>query len=348
MSNQTKEIVEQVKEYCAQIGRNSLLVQGPGGNISWKDKGTLWIKASGAWLADAEKNEIFVPVDYFSLRAAIDNGNFSIIPKVIGDSTLRPSIETMLHALMPHKVVLHLHVVEILAHLVRQNPQQAFENLIGDSVNWTFVDYFKPGEKLAEAVQIALQKVPEADVVLLKNHGVVIGGKNIDDIRIILTKLVSCLRNPIAILPSVGARNNVFPQLQTDSYKLCRDLELNQLATHPQLSSRLEKAWVLYPDHAVFLGPKPTILKYFEELEDLELLLENKPAFIFMLNVGIYEIKTVSLAERAQLRCYYDVLTRQSLSHKLEVLTPASVDDLINWDAEQYRKSSVGYQKITN
>ena len=43
----------EVTDYCAHIGADPLLVQGAGGNVSWKEDGTLWIKASGKWLAGA-------------------------------------------------------------------------------------------------------------------------------------------------------------------------------------------------------------------------------------------------------------------------------------------------------
>jgi rhamnose utilization protein RhaD (predicted bifunctional aldolase and dehydrogenase) len=43
---QTKLACE-VKTYCSQIGADPLLVQGAGGNASWKEGDTLWIKASG-------------------------------------------------------------------------------------------------------------------------------------------------------------------------------------------------------------------------------------------------------------------------------------------------------------
>ena len=56
---------ESVRKFCATIGENPLLVQGAGGNVSWKEDATLWIKASGTWLAEAMTDEIFVQVDIF-------------------------------------------------------------------------------------------------------------------------------------------------------------------------------------------------------------------------------------------------------------------------------------------
>ena len=133
-----------LKNYCTKIGKNSLLVQGAGGNASWKHNNILWVKASGTWLADAIKKDIFVPVDLVHLQQEISNNNFSSVPRVIGDSNLKPSIETLLHALMPHKVVLHLHAIEILSHLVRFNPEIIFSKLIDTSINWSLIEYFKP------------------------------------------------------------------------------------------------------------------------------------------------------------------------------------------------------------
>jgi len=52
-------LARSVKEFCGRIGKDRLLVQGAGGNVSWKDGNTLWIKASGKWLAHAETEEIF-------------------------------------------------------------------------------------------------------------------------------------------------------------------------------------------------------------------------------------------------------------------------------------------------
>ena len=338
MSTQLKKTGNEVKEYCALIGKDPLLVQGAGGNASWKDGDVLWVKASGAWLAHAEKHEMFIPVALSCLRGGINHDAVSAIPKVIGDSTFRPSIETVLHALMPHKVVLHLHAVEVLAHLVRQDALQTIEMLIGDSVKWAFVEYFKPGVELAAAVRAALREVPEADVVFFKSHGLIIGGNDIHRIDIILSNLISRLKNPIISLSNSETNSTDRAPLRSDWYKLCDDSEINQLATNSQLSSRLRSAWVLYPDHAVFLGDRPTILAQMEELEHFSLQ-ENKPTFIFVLGAGVYEAKTTSPAQKAQLRCYYDVLVRQSLDHKLVVLPPSSIDALINWDAEKYRKS---------
>ena len=55
--------LQQLKEVSARVGRDMTLVQGAGGNTSVKEGDVLWVKASGAWLSEADKRDIFVPVD---------------------------------------------------------------------------------------------------------------------------------------------------------------------------------------------------------------------------------------------------------------------------------------------
>ena len=177
------DLKSSVIQFCADIGGDPLLVQGAGGNVSWKDGETLWVKASGTWLSDAATDNIFVPVDLNDLQKAIDIGNFSVTPTLISDSDLKPSIETLLHALMPHPVVVHLHAIEILAYLVRRNCEEELASLLGNKVPSVIVDYFKPGAELAAAIKNTLNDNRDAKVIFLKNHGVVIGGANINEIQ---------------------------------------------------------------------------------------------------------------------------------------------------------------------
>ena len=194
MNESNKGIGKEVRAYCSHIGTDPLLVQGAGGNVSWKEGKTLWVKASGAWLAEANDKEIFVPVNLSHLRQAIAAGDFEVSPKVCIESILRPSIETFLHAVMPHKVVVHLHAIEILSHLVRPNSEVEVKRLMGSEVNWVCVDYFKPGANLAAAVYSLTQESNEKNIAFLKNHGVLIGGKSIKEVNEILMNLTSIFK----------------------------------------------------------------------------------------------------------------------------------------------------------
>jgi len=141
LENILYSIRESIEQYCAKIGLDSKLVQGAGGNVSWKDKDTLWIKASGEWLADANKKDIFLPIDLKHLEYSINISDFNVTPKTLSKTELRPSIETLFHAVMPHKVVLHLHPIVPLSYLVRKDCFLIIKKKLNPSFQWDLIDY---------------------------------------------------------------------------------------------------------------------------------------------------------------------------------------------------------------
>jgi rhamnose utilization protein RhaD (predicted bifunctional aldolase and dehydrogenase) len=315
------------------------LVQGPGGNVSWKDNDVLWIKASGKWLAKACDEEIFVPVSLSYLQEAISNKNFSCSPSILGDTKLRPSIETMLHALMPQKVIAHLHAVEALAHLVRKNAETRLAELINDSIKWVFVDYYKPGAELAACVSAKLTLIPDAEVIFLKNHGIVIGAPDIRNLERILKKITKLLfTKPFfsELIPfDFVIKNN--PNTFLNEFAFATDPEINRLSTNSYLISRVQNDWALYPDHVVFLGDSAIVIDDTADEYKSEIIGRN-PDFIFVKQQGVLECKAITPAKKAQLRCYYDVLVRQPPAEKLESLTQINIKEILNWEAEIFRQ----------
>jgi len=334
MISRQSDIGEDVRKYCAEIGTDRLLVQGAGGNASWKQGKTLWIKASGKWLANAKKEEIFIPVDLASLKSEIAKQNFSNSPHVIGNSQLRPSIETILHALMPHPVVLHLHAVEVLAHLVKPDCNDLLEKLLSKFVSFAVVDYFKPGANLASEIHgiLANNKV---NVIFLKNHGVVIGGENISDVHMLLSKITYSLATESKLGITQAPIISKVPKNYLDKYTPISDRSVQQLALNPILYNRLSSDWALYPDHVVFLGPRAHTFQSWEELEIIPT--ESHPELIFLGGMGVYAKPSFTKAKLVQLRCYFDVMVRQKEDTQLVVLNTSQIGELINWDAEQYR-----------
>ncbi|WP_255594715.1 class II aldolase/adducin family protein [Acidovorax sp. sif1233] len=324
-----------VRSYCAKIGTDPLLVQGAGGNASWKEGDTLWIKASGTWLSNAEKENIFVPVDLSGLNAAIARDCFSETPRVVGDFTLRPSIETMLHALMPHRIVLHLHAVEALAHLVRKNYLDDLQALLRRVVDFAAIEYLKPGECLARATAKVLRGRPDVNVIFLANHGVVLGGESIAEIDDLLSNLLTCLRcerimKDAEFLPFSAAS-------AVSSYMPVDDIGIQQLALDDRLFRRLQSDWALYPDHVVFLGPVAHVYASGETFQNENCHSDSSPEIVFINEKGVFAKSSFTQAKKAQLRCYFDVLVRQQPECKLNVLTGDQIAELLNWDAEKYR-----------
>lgn len=334
------KIRKEIETYCACIGNNPLLVQGAGGNVSWKEDGVLWVKASGTWLKDALSQDIFVPVDLLSLQSSLAEEDFAVTPLVIGESLLRPSIETLLHGLLPKAVVVHVHAIEVLSWMVRHSPHSLLEKKLETyQFSWSFVGYQKPGAELAREIAGAIKVNPSIDVVLMSNHGVVIGGDSVDDVSEKLRSLVELL----SISPLEPAswnqafRSNVSVNLP--GYVKITDPGIEQLVLDERLFNRIEHDWALYPDHVVFLGSEPCVVSELSPDFQQAVNGDNAPEIIFIKNIGVYSIEKLNAAKLAQLRCYYDVMVRQDVGIVMNVLTNQDVARLLNWDAEAYRQS---------
>lgn len=109
-----------LRELSARIGSNSLLVQASTGNTSIKIDDELWIKASGKWLIDAYCDDFLIPVKLARAKRCLSEN--AAIPETGAPSGvgLRASIETAMHAVLPQKVVVHVHSVNTIAWAVRR------------------------------------------------------------------------------------------------------------------------------------------------------------------------------------------------------------------------------------
>jgi rhamnose utilization protein RhaD (predicted bifunctional aldolase and dehydrogenase) len=335
----TVSLARQVKEFCSRKGMDSLLIQGAGGNVSWKEGGTLWIKASGMWLAEAQSREIFVPVDLNALRQSIVVGKFDSAARVIGDSTLRPSIETMLHALLPHRVVAHLHAVEVLSMLVRENSFEEAKSKLGQEANWLYVEYLKPGADLARGVYQGLLRCESADIILLENHGIVVGADSVQALEQRIDSVLSVMeQHQLNVFGGVDLGFLGPLEINARHYVVSLDDGVHCLARDDRLLARLSLDWALYPDHVVFLGPRAWIWRDECSQQFEQLPTEEMPPFIFVAGRGVIEKVGVTEATRLQLRCYRDVLLRQQPDTSLRNLAFSEVHALLEWDLEKYRK----------
>ena len=315
---------ESLSKFCAEIGTDPLLVQGTGGNVSWKEDNTLWIKASGLRLTRAMKEDIFVPVDMVHLKEKIRRKDFHDIPPIPKEHSHRPSIEIWFHALMPHRIVVHLHGVETLSHLVRKKCNIHIDR------PYLLVDYHKPGSDLAQAIFKRMAHTPCPDIVFMKNHGIIIGADSIEKIHGIIREVegrFQCHRLALVNIPRLDP-------LCFDYVPVENQL-VQQLAWNPLLFKRIDKNWVLYPDHVVFLGERSSI--YPEKC----LNPSKDDRIIFVKNRGVFTRGRPNTIENEMLLLYYNVLSRQSPNESLNCLSSRQVKELLEWNAEHYRQKIV-------
>lgn len=326
-----------IENYCSIIGKNTDFVQGAGGNVSWKEDQTLWIKASGTWLSDANIQDIFVPVDLEDLRKQLSSGNFDVKPKnpTGYSSELRPSIETVLHAVMPHKVVSHTHLINALFYLVQPSAKDKLEQVIPPELNWGIVPYSKPGPELGQSVYRLIQDSP-LDVIFLENHGVIIGGSSVEDVE----KKYQILQKSLVIsnINSATVFNTPTNAPEIKSYDRHSNSIHQGLALAPSIFELIADRWALYPDHIVFLGVAPNIYSNVDEFE--KSLSRNMETIDYAIipSIGVYVKTNINKNKLAMLDFYYEILKRTAHIHELSKLKESDITTLLNWDAEKYRQ----------
>ena len=103
--------------------------------------------------------------------------NFQRI-NLLDPSAPNPSVETLLHAFLPHKFIDHTHSTAVLALTDQPDGEALVREVYGDRV--AYVPYIMPGFALAKAVADIFDKNPKVEGLLLLRHGIFTMG---DDAR---------------------------------------------------------------------------------------------------------------------------------------------------------------------
>lgn len=313
----------------ARLGGDPMFVQGGGGNASFKSNDVLWVKASGTWLANAQSEAVFVPVQLSGVRAAVRAGDADpvqphVLPVPPGTPALRPSIETTLHALLPHRVVAHVHSIHALAAAVRTDgPAVARERLEG--LDWAYLPYARPGLSLTDAVAGLGPRYP--DVILLGSHGLVVGADDCAGAEALIRDVEARLRVGTRVAASPDLRS-LASTAQSRGLELPDDARLHAIAIDPVSCERAIRG-VLFPDQVVFLGPR---LALFDDAT-IESACRLVPGQGVLVEPGL------TSGQAQLLLCLALLLPRLPAGADLAWLPHDEVAALLGWEAERYRKA---------
>lgn len=303
----------------ARLGQDPLRVQGPGGNTSLKDGPVMWIKASGTELADAERRDIFVPVDRIAAMAEArgEAGDGSCKGTVLDpENTLRPSIETTFHAALDWPVVVHTHSIAALTHAVTANGRDVAQEKLQGLAAVT-VPYAKPGLPLTREI---LERAGAAtQVFVLENHGLIVCGADVDA----TTKLMEEVETRLA-MPAREVETSLPDALPPEGFAWTAE---SWLARDTQCAA-LALAGSYYPDHVVFLGPA---LPRHDH--------DGKPPALLIEGVGVALRDGATSSQRAMLRCLSDLLARLPEDWPPLPIGEEAEAELLDWDAEKYRQA---------
>jgi rhamnose utilization protein RhaD (predicted bifunctional aldolase and dehydrogenase) len=337
---------QELLDISARIGADAALVQGPGGNTSLKRDGVMWIKASGAWLAEARDRPIMVPVRLAPLLAALAADNpacesaVGFVPTDLNPRGLRPSIETTMHAVLPQRVVLHVHCVETIAWAVQADAQERLAPLL-DGLDWVLVPYIRPGLPLTQLIRSSIGV--DTTVVVLANHGLVVCGETVAAAAALLREVAARLRRAVRATPAPDLAT--LTQLAAGhDYRLPRLPVLHAAATDPE-SLEIARRGSLYPDHVVFLGRGVFALGEQETLGEglrrAQAEGRGEPALVLVPGKGALVCAAAPPAAEAIAGCLGDVLQRLRADEPIRVLGADEEDAIASWDAELYRKALV-------
>ncbi|PKG25623.1 bifunctional aldolase/short-chain dehydrogenase [Niallia nealsonii] len=171
------------------IGTDRAVCNWGGGNTSMKtiekdfrgrDVEVMWVKGSGSDLATMKaQNFTGLKMDDICLliekEEMPDEEMVSYLAHCMIDSTHpRASIETLLHAFLPYKHVDHTHPDAIISLCCADNGKQIAEEIYGNRFVW--VPYIRPGFTLSKMIAEGVKNNPNAELVLMEKHGLVVWG----------------------------------------------------------------------------------------------------------------------------------------------------------------------------
>jgi len=173
------------------LGGDPRLVLHGGGNTSVKTVlpdllgdpvEVLCVKGSGWDMAQIEPPGLpavrLAPIQKLRARDALSDEDMVRIQRanLIDPGAPNPSVETLLHAFLPHKFVDHTHATAVLSLADQPDAAERVADLYGSRVG--VVPYIMPGFLLAKAAAEIFEADPAVEGLVLVKHGVFSFGDN--------------------------------------------------------------------------------------------------------------------------------------------------------------------------
>jgi rhamnose utilization protein RhaD (predicted bifunctional aldolase and dehydrogenase) len=212
------DVLSQLITMSRHLGDPALdyVILGEGNTSAYMDEATFWVKASGAELRTIEASG-FVRVRFDRVLALLEAGDLGDddvkagleAAKVDPAVTVRPSVETVLHALALQldgvNFVGHTHPTAVNAVLCSQKAEEAIAGrLFPDEIVYcgpalAYVPYTDPGLPLARKVREVVTRYLEdygerPKVILMQNHGLIALGHTPEEVENITAMYVKAAR----------------------------------------------------------------------------------------------------------------------------------------------------------
>ncbi len=280
------------------LGGDPRLVLHGGGNTSVKTTATdiagdevdvLCVKGSGWDMGDIEPAGLpAVRLDGLGKLRALDVLSDEDMVNaqrtgLLDASAPNPSVETLLHAFLPHKFIDHTHSTAVLAVTDQPSPERVCSEVFGDRA--ALVPYVMPGFALAKKAAEVFEANPDVDGLILLKHGIFSFGDSAQEAYERMVALVTLAEDRIAQaqakpIPAARLAKEIAPV--ADAALILRGLLAETLdeaeGTHRRLIldfrtneairayvggrdvARYSQRGVVTPDHAIRTKPLPLIV----------------------------------------------------------------------------------------
>jgi NAD(P)-dependent dehydrogenase (short-subunit alcohol dehydrogenase family)/rhamnose utilization protein RhaD (predicted bifunctional aldolase and dehydrogenase) len=369
-------------------GNNKEYVIAGGGNTSFKDDNTIWIKASGHPLAELDEDGI-VALSREKLQAISqkiysddpvireDQVKNDLMDSIIETGTKkRPSVETSLHDLIRYKFIVHLHPYLINGVLCSRNAKNLVLKLFGEKA--LFVTYTDPGytlfKKLESEILIYREKYShDPQIILLENHGPIVGADSTVEVKKLYEQILEAIEtqvdrlSDISSLPYNPILYKVLPAvrmlLSENGAKVIRYRHNTLISKYYQNQQEFHKISLpLTPDMIVYCKTRYLFIEQSSTADRiLDSIKQQLPRFqteygylpkvIIIKNAGIIAAEDSATSAEAVLDIYEDLIKTShysSLCGGTKFLTPDQVAFIDKWEVENYRRQVTQSSKREN
>jgi len=193
------------------LGQVPRLVMHGGGNTSVKTRlpdlfgesvDVLCVKGSGRDLAVIEPDGHPAvrrgPLDRLRSLAALSDEEMVNVQRqnLLDTNAPNPSVETLLHAYLPHKFIDHTHSVTSTAIACLPDAEEVCRRIFGRRVG--FVPYIMPGFQLAKTAAEVFERDPSVQGLLLAKHGIFTMAETARDAYELMIEMVTLMERYVA------------------------------------------------------------------------------------------------------------------------------------------------------
>ena len=360
-----KELVRISRFY----GKDPSFLLAGGGNTSFKDKRYIFVKASGFKLASIGKDG-FVKLERNALNriwekeypADVDLREKQALQDLMDSrasgETKRPSVESLLHAVLPQKYVIHTHPTIVNGLTCSKNGRQMAEKLFYSRCMW--ISSVNPGYVLAKLIKTQLAEHEKKykslpDIILIENHGMFVEAETTREIKTIHNYVIGTLKKHIIHEPdfsSTRINKEVMEKVcrRIKNYSAFKDAYItfennSEISAAVKDSASFEKVHSSYtPDHILYAGPEMLFVEDPNSIkQDIDQYRERNdcyPKVIAVKRTGIFALGDGDNSSHVAMLFFLDALkiavyTESFGGHKF--MNKGQIDFIKNWEVEKFR-----------